>query len=223
MTAENFVTKYINIETTCFIKKQKAVLHDNLLEESSQQNNLYAFAEVSFIINKLLDKQIKIRQTVFSKIIYPVLSSQVDLDNIDAIKLMLRLSSVLTGYQELTGNYKYTYDFLIEKGLYLQPNDKELLRNRELTLRGYINMTLHELPTGVLYETNGATIEECDELLKVLDYYKIICDRQQVDHSDLINEARYYYQTYKTYLSVYKQYNGFKDYLAQADTKQQLT
>src|SRR6476659_7373984 len=124
---------------------------------------------------------------------------------------MLKLSGVLSGFQELTGDYKYTYDQLIEKGLYLRPDDKELLENRELTLRSYIGMTLHELPTGVLYDTNGATIEECDELLKMLDYYTIICNKLQVDHSDFINEARYYYQTYKTYLSVYKQYHGFKD------------
>ena len=223
MTAENFVTKYVNIETTCFIKKQKTVLHDNLLEESTQQDDLYSFEKVSFIINQLLDRQIKIRQALFSKVIYPVLSKQVDINNVDAIKLMLKLLDVLSGFQKLTGDYRYTYDQLIEKGLHLQPDDKELLENRELTLRGYIGMTLHELPTGVLYETNGATIEECDELLKILDYYKTICDRLQVDHSDLINEARYYYQTYKTYLSVYKQYHGFKDYLAQADAKQQLT
>ena len=101
-----------------------------------------------------------------------MLSKQVDLSNVGAIKLMLKLSSVLSGFQELAGDYQYTYDQLIEKGLHLQPNDKELLENRELTMRGYINMTLHELPTGVLYEINGATIDECEELLKMLDSYK---------------------------------------------------
>ncbi|TKK64092.1 hypothetical protein FC093_23345 [Ilyomonas limi] len=223
MTAENFISKYTDIETRCFIKKQRTVLLDRLIDEALQQNSLSTFDEISFVVNQLLDKKIKIRQSLFSRLIYPVLSKQVDSDNVDAIKLMIKLLYLLSGFQELTGNHKYSYDQLIERGLYLQPNDKGLLENRELTLRSYLNMTLHEIPTGVLYETNGATIQECDELLKVLTYYKSICDMLHVDHTDLINEARFYYEAYKEYLSVYQRFNGFKDYLSRTTIKQQPT
>ena len=223
MTTDTFLNKYVDIETKCFIKKDKSVLLDNLLEQTLKENGLQTFEEVSYIIYYLADKEIKIRQPFFSKIIYPVLSHHVDLDNIGAIKLMLKLLNILLGQQELTNNHKYSYSQLIERGLSLQPNDKELLENRELTLRNYIDYTLHEVPIGVLFDNDGASIENCDELLETLKDYQNICSKLNADNSDLTNEAEFYYKAYKHYLGVFKQYNNFEHYLNELKEKQQPT
>ena len=223
MTADNFLNKYVDIETKCFIKKEKNIQLDKLLDETLKENGLTTFEEVSYLTNHLIDKEIKIRQPFFSKIIYPVLSHEVDLDNIDAIKLMLKLLNILMGLQELTNNHKYSYSQLIERGLSLQPNDKELLENRELTLRNYISYTNHEVPIGVLYDNDGASIENCDELLNTLKQYETICSKLKVDNSELTNEAEFYYKAYKDYLGIYKQYNNFENYLNELTEKRQPT
>ena len=213
MTVDNFLNRYVDIETKCFIKKEKNIQLEKLIAETLQENGLNTFEEVSNATNHLIDKGVKIRQPFFSKLIYPVSSNQVDLDNIDAIKLMLKLLNMLLGLQELTNSHKYSYSHLIEKGLSLQPNDKELLENRELTLRNYINYSIHEIPIGVLYDNNGASIENCDELMNTLKEYDIICRKLKVDNSELTNEAEFYYKAYKNYLQVNKQYNNFEHYL----------
>ena len=102
---------------------------------------------------------------------------------------------------------------LLEKGLRISPNDKELLEISEKWTRNYLNYTLHELPTGVLYGANGATIEECKELIEEVAKYEIVCNKLQRDESELIEECKFYYPAYKAYLSVYKNYKNFDDYL----------
>jgi hypothetical protein len=193
------------------------------VEQALSEKALMTFEEVSNVAKQLIEKEIKIRQPFFSKIIYPVLSKQVDLDNVEAIKLMLKFLNILEGHQQLTKNHDYSYSVLIERGLNLQPNDKELLENRELTLRNYINYTLHEVPVGVLYENNGASIENCEELLETLKQYETICSKLNIDHSDLINGAKFYYKAYKDYLAIYKQYNNFEHYISQLTEKRQPT
>jgi hypothetical protein len=69
------------------------------------------------------------------------------------------------------------------------------------------------LPTGVLYGINGATIEECTELIKEVEKYEALCNKLQLDKRELIQECKYYYPAYKNYLSVYKNYKNFEDYL----------
>ena len=76
-----------------------------------------------------------------------------------------------------------------------------------------MNYTLHELPTGVLYGANGATIEECDELIEEIKKYEIQCNKLQLDENELIEECKFYYQAYKAYLSVFKNYKNFEDYI----------
>jgi hypothetical protein len=85
----------------------------------------------------------------------------------------------------------------IKKGLLTDPNDIDLLKPLEAHISNYIDYSLHELPSGVLYGTNGATIEQCDELLEDIEEYKCICTKLSIDKTDLITKAEFYYSSYK--------------------------
>jgi len=60
-----------------------------------------------------------------------------------------------------------------------------------------------------LYGSDGATIEQCEELLNDLTKYKVVCEKLKVDNEDLITECKFYYSAYKSYLTIYKNYSGF--------------
>ena len=79
--------------------------------------------------------------------------------------------------------------------------------------RRYFEYTLHEIPYGVLYNQNGATGDECSELLNELKNYEILCEQLKIDRMELIRKCRFYYNTYRDYLRVSKDHCGFSDYL----------
>jgi len=79
--------------------------------------------------------------------------------------------------------------------------------------RRYFEYTLHEIPYGVLYNQNGATSEECSKLLNELKSYEILCEEFKINRIELIEKCRFYYNAYKEYLCVSKEYHGFSDYL----------
>lgn len=76
----------------------------------------------------------------------------------------------------------------------------------------YIRYTLHELPSGVLYGSNGATDKECDEL--ITETYSIQnsfeLNSEQLKYLEL---ARWYYERYKHYLGRNRHFDDFSAYL----------
>ena len=125
----------------------------------------------------------------------------------------MKLDQHLISYQGYTKDTKYSSWTLLEKGLSISPEDIELLELSEKVTRNYLCYTLHELPIGVLYGANGATIQECEELIQEVEKYEIVCNKLQRDENKLIEECKFYYPAYKAYLSVYKNYKNFDDYL----------
>ncbi len=211
---ETFIKTYTDIETKTFIRKDKHKKLDELLQFSKVSGTNFTADEIIEITNELLKNGAIIRQPLFQTLLYPCLSEQVEKGNIEAIKLLIRLDQHLISYQGYTKDYKYTSVSLLKKGLEIAPNDRELLEMYESNTREYINHTLHELPSGVLYDMDGASIVQCDELLALTDEYESICKKLQIDRSELINECRFYYSTYKSYLTVCKNYKNFDGYLS---------
>lgn len=213
MDKGTFLQNYIDIETKIFIKAEKNKKLDDLFKDHEINKAKLTSTDILEIIDYLAYKDITIRQPLYKNLIYPILSDQVEQNNVKAIKALLKLDQHLVSYQGYTKDTKYSSYTLLEKGLSISPDDRELLELSEKTTRNYLNYTLHELPTGVLYGANGATIEECEELIQEAEKYEIVCNKLQRDESELIEECKFYYPAYKAYLSVYKYYKNFDDYL----------
>lgn len=97
---------------------------------------------------------------------------------------------------------------LTEHGLLLaaiehDPTDDASRHQLLKLLVSRLQYTLHELPTGVLYGNDGATVSECADLLSELDDFMQHANRLGVadDYADLIRDCRLHYKTYANYLA----------------------
>ena len=77
------------------------------------------------------------------------------------------------------------------------------------------NYSIHEVPAGVLYGLNGANIAECQELLEALSEFRQLAQNTGLlrDYEQRLHEWEFYFKAYADYLTKYRQYNGFADYL----------
>jgi len=84
-------------------------------------------------------------------------------------------------------------------------------------LASHMDYTLHELPTGVLYGQNGATIPQCKEMLDELVDFIGHTDRLGVtdDYADLISDCRLHYKAYSNYLADSRGASSYADFLSQ--------
>jgi hypothetical protein len=214
-TIENqiFLQTYIDIETKVFVKAEKNKKFDELFSDIKTLAKNFNVLDVIEIIDSLLKQNIVIRQPLYKNLIYPILDKAVENKDVSAINALIKLDQQLLSYQAYTKDEKYTSWTLLEKGLSIAPEDLELIQIQFSKTKKYLNYTLHEIPLGVLYGTNGASIEECDELLNEIVIFESICNKLKLDEHELIEECKYYYPAYRSYLSVFKDYKNFADYL----------
>jgi hypothetical protein len=83
-------------------------------------------------------------------------------------------------------------------------------------MRSRFDYVLHELPAGILYGTDGATIDQCDELRTELNDYEHLVQALGSEEADrdLIAEARMHIPSYKRYLSRREHYTSYEHYLS---------
>lgn len=91
---------------------------------------------------------------------------------------------------------------LLREAVRVDPSDDVARRRLIVRLVGYLEYTLHELPIGVLYGTDGATEEQCEELLVFLDEFKahVQLTGQSDTYAELIQECEGHYSTYRDYV-----------------------
>jgi hypothetical protein len=213
MDYKELITRYINIETKYPLKTERKRKLDELLKDLHASKLNFSLEEIQEVISKLLSNNATIRMPLFSQVIYPVLNQGIENKEVKAIKLLLSLTQQLYQYQSFTKQDTHSSASLIQQGLQSDPNDKELLSLQESRTKEYLLYTLHELPTGVLYGQNSASIPECNELLEYVAEYEYYCHKLKLNRSDLIRECKFYYSAYKDYLIDILLHKNFKDYL----------
>ena len=77
--------------------------------------------------------------------------------------------------------------------------------------------TLHELPSGVLYGHDGATVDQCREMLAELDDFTTHVEILGLadDYSDLVTKCKFHYKAYAEYLTDRRGASCYADYLSQ--------
>lgn len=214
MKKEQFIQTYIDLETKIFVRKEKHKKMNELFELMKEQGKVFTLDELLYILNYLRPRNIAIRQPFFYHIIYPILSENIEKNNVDAIKAMIKLEDPLRNYKHYTENYTYSVRALIDKGLSISPEDEQLLSCFLGKTGDVMDRSLREIPIGVLYDgVDGASIEECDELLELLDRYEVASKKLNRIYGNRVSICRYYYKTYKEYLGTYEDYDGYEDFL----------
>lgn len=213
MDKENLLQHYIEIETKTFVKADKNKKLETFFKDNETALTKLTYTDTIVIIEELQSKKITIRQPLYKHLIYPILLAQVAQNNVAAIKGLLKLDEHLLSYQAYSHDTTYSWAMLLEQGLTIAPNDTELLKLSEQTTRNYLNYTLHEIPIGVLFGQDGATIAQCDELIEKVVEFENLCNQLELDEKELIENCKFYYTAYKAYLAVYANYQNFEDYL----------
>ena len=81
----------------------------------------------------------------------------------------------------------------------------------------FIQYTLHELPAGVLYGNNGATVEQCKDLETELAFFRgLLTSTESEQFQNLVELASVHYPAYRAYLSQ-NQRQGYATFLAERD------
>jgi hypothetical protein len=104
---------------------------------------------------------------------------------------------------------------LLTEAVRIDPGD-ERARRRLIALRAsYLEYTLHELPSGVLYGDGGATPEQCDDLLQLLGEFKehVSVTRQDDRFAELIRDCDFHYRAYADYRRAGAAPGGYEAYL----------
>jgi hypothetical protein len=208
MTLKRILKDYLQIiQTTAYSKQAKKEHHQKFqvwLQERYDEMPTYTELN-SFIADLKLQGLAYDTWFFLLKVFFPIYDKEILNNNLAAIK------QVLFFYSGPYGHFKNDHTInLLQLGLKIDAEDLELLKyHLDVMDRCYAN-TIHEVPSGVLYDHNGASIEQAQEMLNDLtDYEKLSCKLNQ-DRSKLIAECRFYYTRWISYLSNQAHYASFE-------------
>lgn len=107
-----------------------------------------------------------------------------------------------------------TAESLLREALRVDPNDQRARRKLVEREAWYLEYTLHELPSGVLFGNDGATSAECGELLERLAEFRqnVETIQEASRYAELIADCDLHFHAYREYLGAGRpggSYEGF--------------
>jgi hypothetical protein len=96
----------------------------------------------------------------------------------------------------------------------VQPAEQSSDRARYRLFRDWLAYTVHELPRGVLGGPNGATPDQCTEMLEGLEEFVRLCSRLGLaDHEEFIDGCRWHFEHYAHYLGRRRHFVDYATYV----------
>lgn len=89
-------------------------------------------------------------------------------------------------------------------------------RHRLIDALAYqLENAIHEVPAGVLWGNDGASVDQCRELREELDEFCVLTDveKSTADHEDLIALCQLHFNAYPDYLTSQGEYTSYADFL----------
>ena len=158
-----------------------------------------------------------VRLPLFREILFPTLLAGYMQDDLDCIRLLGGFCQLLYQSPECLQQFAETerseYGLLL-KHHRLKPDDTVIRARLIDIIADNIEYALHELPLGVLYGHDGASIGECTEMLEELDFFEtLLQEGARPDLNELLADARHHIAAYQHYLATRKSDDSFKQYL----------
>jgi hypothetical protein len=160
-----------------------------------------------------------IRIPLFREVLFPALLAGVEAQHAGCARWLAGFSQLL--YKSPDCQRQLRADLRSEIGLLREAlvadAGDELARSRLIkAIRWQPEYSLHEVPAGVLYGHDGASIQQCGELQAELDEFENLVEAHgaRAAHEDLIEECRYHYAAYPAYLARRSEFRSYEDYLA---------
>lgn len=149
------------------------------------------------------DAVVRVRTPLFRRVLFPVLKERYVAGDAEACRLLAEFSRQLYRYKEGWADLGHPSELDLWKEAYRRDPGFEAVRSRLVdSIAGFVRYTLHELPIGVLYGTDGATLEQCDDLLAELAFLReLLTPTENERFKDLLERASFHYLNYREYLS----------------------
>ena len=174
------------------------------------------------LASRLIDEgdELPVRMPLFRRVLLPELQSAITDREPGSARWLAGFSQHIYKCADLRdqlADESFTEHGLLLTALDHHPDDN-VARRRIIELGvSRLRYTLHELPTGVLYGIDGATIDECSELLAELDDFLAHVNYLGVaaEYTDLIDKCRFHYDAYAGYLANRHGASSYAEFLAQ--------
>lgn len=160
--------------------------------------------------------RLHIRSPLFERVLFPELKARYITGDAPAARALAQLSQQLFRYREGWEALGWPGEVDLWKEAYRRDPSFEHARAKLVSATAnFIHYTLHELPAGVLYGTDGATLEQCDELVAELAFFRgLLTSREVEQFQALVERASFHYPNYREYL-LQNRKHGYGTFLAE--------
>jgi hypothetical protein len=174
---------------------------DRLLQEDTPVWQAWALDTAASAADEGAD--IQVRFPLFERVLLPALADGVARGAPGCARWLAHFGHLLhhAGVSVLPAHLRTTHG-LLQEAVRLDAADLVARRRLVEQQASYLEYTLHELPSGVLYGHDGASVAECDDLLQQLaDFREHVAVLRETDrHAALIEECAEHYGAYRDYL-----------------------
>jgi hypothetical protein len=163
---------------------------------------------------------IPVRHALFERILFPALVEGLNERLPGSARWLAGLSQHLyrcsTCAMQL-GVERATEWALLREAMTEDPEDHRSRQRLIKVIANQLRHTLHEVPSGVLYGMDGATVSQCDELVLELEEFRSLVTAEgcAADYAQLVSECDFHFTAYKKYLLDRPSYENYDSFLQQ--------
>lgn len=161
---------------------------------------------------------IPVRQPLFDRVLLPALDDALTQRMAGSARWLAGFVNHLqrfSGNQERGSLKNVSEQALLRIALEHDPCDSRARCKLIERVAQYFQYTLHELPWGVLYGADGATVSQCDELAKHLEEFASLSalEGQGEDFRPLVMKCQFHFDAYKRYLLTRSSHSSYAEFL----------
>jgi hypothetical protein len=148
--------------------------------------------------------EIPARTPLFGRVLLPALTDGVIRGMRGSARSLAHLLSaghIVNAKDALLPEHLRSEAGLLREAVRLDPADSAARTRLVEKMASDLEYSLHELPAGVLYGSDPATAEECDELLKELEQFRAHVEalRREPEFEDLLAQSELHFNAYREY------------------------
>ncbi len=174
---------------------------DALLRQDQSSWQIWAQSLAIQISNE--KSEVPVRLPLFRRVILPALIEGISRGTPHCARALAEFQFLLLKTQDVQLPERLrTRESLLQEAL-RQDSTDQLARERLVKLWvSILEYSIHELPDGILYMREFASLDECNKLLEILEQFKTHVEilEQQEQYSSLVTECELHFRSYRDYL-----------------------
>lgn len=160
-------------------------------------------------------KEQPVRMQLFKRAIAPALVEGVALREPGAARWLAHFEPLFYHCRDELPPGLRSAEALFREALRVDPNDEGSRRAFVECVASTLEYSLHELPAGVLWDQDGATAEQCEELSALLEEFRASVEQlgETSTYTELIAECGLHFREYRAYLALERPTASYAEYL----------